>query len=84
MKKRIIAIATLMLMAVAPSMSQVFMDDEDLNSNRGIMSEEEFGVMVPSTGVEYDQWKFAPVGSGVALLAGLAGAYLIGKRRKEE
>jgi LPXTG-motif cell wall-anchored protein len=38
--------------------------------------------MVPSQDVNYDQ--FTPVGGGVLLLAGLAGAYLVGKRRKEE
>ena len=30
-----------------------------------------------------DDW-YAPLGEGIVLLAGLAGAYLIGKRRKEE
>lgn len=84
MKKKIIAIATLMMMAVVPAMSQVFMDDEELNQNRGEMTDKEFGVMVPKTNVEYDQWKYTPMGEGIVLLAGLAGAYLIGKRRKEE
>ena len=84
MKKKIIAIATLMMMAVVPAMSQVFMDDEELNQNRGEMTDKEFGVMVPKTNVEYDQWKYTPVGEGIVLLAGLAGAYLIGKRKKED
>ena len=84
MKKKIIAIATLMMMAVVPAMSQVFMDDEELNQNRGEMTDKEFGVMVPKTNVEYDQWKYTPMGEGIVLLAGLAGAYLIGNRRKEE
>lgn len=86
MKKRIIAIATLMLMAVAPAMSQVFvLEEDDWNNNkRGRISENDFGVMVPQENVEYDQWKQAPVGEGIMLLAGLAGAYLLGKRKKEQ
>ena len=83
MKKLIMTIAIATMLSV-PAMAQVFMDDEDLNQNRGEMTDKEFGVMVPRTGVTYDQWKYAPVGEGILLLAGLAGAYLIGKRRKEE
>jgi hypothetical protein len=30
-----------------------------------------------------EDW-YAPVGEGIVLLTGLAGAYLVGKRRKEE
>lgn len=86
MKKRIITIAALMLMAVVPAMSQVFiLEEEDWNSNkRGQMNENDFGVMVPQQNVEFDQWKQAPVGEGILLLAGLAGAYLLGKRKKEQ
>ena len=83
MKKLIMTIAIATMLSV-PAMAQVFMDDEDLNQNRGEMTVDEFGVMVPRTGVTYDQYKYAPVGEGILLLAGLAGAYLIGKRRKEE
>ena len=86
MKKRIIAITTLMLMAVVPAMSQVFVLEEDEwnNNKRGRLSENDFGVMVPRENVEYDQWKQAPAGEGIMLLAGLAGAYLLGKRKKEQ
>ena len=83
MKKLIITIAIATMLSV-PAMAQVFMDDEDLNQNRGEVTPNEFGVMVPRTGVTYDQYKYTPVGEGILLLAGLAGAYLIGKRRKEE
>ena len=81
MKKKIIAIAIATMMA-APAMAQIFIDDDQPNNRAN--REEEFGVMVLSQDVEYDQWKYAPVGEGLFLLAGLAGAYLIGKRRKEE
>ena len=82
MKKRIIAIATLMMMAVVPAMSQVFLDDEEMNSNRDGNRGLGPGAYIPQQNDSNDQ--YAPVGEGILLLAGLAGAYLIGKRRKEE
>ena len=83
MKKLIMTIAIATMLA-APAKAQVFMDDEEMNANRSDRGGEGFGVMVPQTGVEYDQWKYTPLGEGIVLLAGLAGAYLVGKRRKEE
>ena len=81
MKKRIITIAALMLMAVVPAMSQVFiLEDEEWNNKRS--TTDGFGVMVPEQNVTYDQ--YVPAGEGILLLAGLAGAYLLGKRRKEQ
>ena len=83
MKKLIMTIAIATMLAV-PAMAQVFLDDEATTSNRELRDGEYFGVMVPSENVDYDQWKYAPVGEGLLVLAGLAGAYLIGKRRKED
>lgn len=81
MKKRIITIAALMLMAVVPAMSQVFiLEDNEWNNKR--TSQDGFGVMVPEQDVIYDQ--YVPVGEGLFVLAGLAGAYLLGKRKKEQ
>ena len=80
MKKRIIAITTVLMLAAAPAMAQVFLDDEAVNSNRA--TTEGPGAFVPEQNVTHDQ--YTPVGEGILLLAGLAGAYLIGKRRKEE
>ena len=80
--KKLIAITAAMMMATAPAMAQVFLDDMDNSSNRGEMTQNVFGVMVLSQDVNYDQ--FTPIGSGALLLAGLAGVYLIGKRKKEE
>ena len=81
MKKRIITIAALMLMAVVPAMSQVFiLEDNEWNNKRN--SQDGFGVMVPEQNVIYDQ--YVPVGEGLFVLAGLAGAYLLGKRKKEQ
>lgn len=82
MKKLILAITTILTLASAPAMAQVFLNDDDSYDNRTRLSEGELGVMVPSENVEIDQ--YLPVGEGILLLAGLAGAYLVGKRRKEE
>lgn len=85
MKKRIITLVAVLFMAVVPAMSQVFVTDEELwESARAENSAEAIGVMVPMEDVYMDQWKFAPVGEGVFLLAGLAGAYLFSKRKKDE
>jgi hypothetical protein len=82
MKKKIIAIAIATMMAV-PAMAQVFLDDEDLNNRAG--SSEVPGAIIPEQDVTYDQFQpYVPVGEGILLLAGLAGAYLVGKRKKED
>ena len=81
MKKLIMTIAIATILA-APAMAQVFIDDEDMNGNRANGSSQ----MIINNPAVYDSgsdW-YAPVGEGIVLLAGLAGAYLIGKRRKEE
>ena len=85
MKKRIFALVAVLFMAVMPAMSQVFMTEEEMwESDRVQNNAEQIGVMVPMEDVYMDQWKFVPVGNGVLLLAGLAGAYLFGKRKKDE
>ena len=81
MKKLIMTIAIATMLAV-PAMAQVFLDDETSTNNRNMVDASEIGVMVPSQNVDYDQ--FTPVGEGLLVLAGLAGAYLIGKRKKED
>ena len=82
MKKRIIAIAAALMMATAPAMAQVFiMEEDDYNGNRtGTTS---FDVDLPGIYNSGEDW-FTPIGEGLLVLAGLAGAYLVGKRRKEE
>ena len=82
MKKLIMTIAIATMMAV-PAMAQVFLDDEDLNNRAG--SSEVPGAIIPEQDVTYDQFQpYVPVGEGILLLAGLAGAYLVGKRKKED
>lgn len=81
MKKLIMTIA-IATMFVAPAMAQVFLDDEDLNGNRANGSSQLL-INNPAVYDSGEDW-YAPVGEGIILLAGLAGAYLVGKRRKEE
>lgn len=78
MKKRIVTIILAMFMAVMPAMAQVFImeDDAALNGragDEGIV----FNVIQQDQGT--DQW--TPLGEGILLLSGLAGAYLLRKRR---
>lgn len=85
MKKRIFALVAVLFMAVMPAMAQVFMTDEELWESDRVQSDaEHIGVMVPMEDVYMDQWKYAPIGDGVLFLAGLAGAYLFSKRKREE
>ena len=84
MKKRILTIAAVLFLAVAPAMSQVFIMDDDEWNKRNNRDPEQIGVMVPMQDVDMDQWKITPIGEGVLVLAGLAGAYLLGKRRKDK
>ncbi len=83
MKKRIIILATAIMMAVAPAFGQIIITEEDANHNRAEQNNSNIGVMVLQEGVNYDQWKYAPLDGGVLLLAGLGVAYLMGKRKKK-
>lgn len=82
MKKRIITIAAALMIAAAPAMAQVFINDDDAN-NRA--DSDEAGMFVNNPGI-YDSGEdwFVPVGESLFVLAGLAGAYLIGKRKNEK
>ena len=78
MKKIIMTIAIATMLA-GTAMAQVFLDDESINNR---VPGQPGGVIVPSQDVPNDQ--YLPLGEGIFVLAGLAGAYLVGKRRKEE
>ena len=83
MKKKLIAIVAVLFMTVGTAFSQVIITDEDLNHHRDGTNSNDFGVMVPMQNVNMDQWKQAPLGSGLFLLAGLGAAYLLRKRKEE-
>lgn len=83
MKKRIIALFTVLMMAVGPAIGQIILTDEDAGLNPRTSSDGSLGVMVPMQNTHIDQWKveYVPVGNGLVVLLGLGGAYLLKKRK---
>ena len=82
-KRKYIIIAALLLLLAGTAHAQVFMtnDDDNLRVEEGDM--DVFG-RIPYHGVDYDQANdYAPVGEGILLLSTLGGAYLLGKRKKQ-
>ena len=75
-----IVAATLMMSAAANA--QVFVLEQDESNARTDEGAEIMNGFIPENGVQYDQGEYVPVGSGALLLAGLAGAYLLGKKKK--
>ena len=82
MKKKMLTLMTVLMMVAGSAFAQVIITDEDVNHNRATRDAEEFGVMVPMQKFDGDQWKVAPLGNGILLLAGLGAAYLVKKRKK--
>ena len=81
MKKRIISILTILLMVAGTASAQVFMLSEESSNQREGEDPSELP-FIPDLGVTNDQG-YVPVGSGALLLAGLAGAYLLGKKKEK-
>ena len=82
MKKRIVTIILALFMAAVPTMAQVFiMENDESMSPRDPESAITFNVIVASQDVANDQ--FVPLGEGILLLSGLAGAYLLRKRKRD-
>ena len=82
--KKVFMLMAAMLLLSMPLRSQVFLTQEDLDSERDA-EWEDIGLIIPIHEVDFDQAEpFAPVGSGIAMLAALGGAYLLGKRKKED
>lgn len=85
MKKSLVIIILAMLIgSTAPVKGQIIYTEEDHGTNLRQTTDGTFGVMVPMQGADMDQWKIAPLGNGMLLLAGLGGAYLLSKKRKKE
>ena len=83
MRKSLMLLVTMLLMTM-PMRSQVFLTQEDLDSERDGQWED-IGLIIPIHEQDFDQAEpWAPVGSGIAVLAALGGAYLLGKRKKED
>ena len=83
MRKSLMLLVTMLLMAM-PMRSQVFLTQEDLDSERDGQWQD-LGLIIPIHEQDFDQAEpWAPVGSGIAVLAALGGAYLLGKKRRGE
>ena len=86
MKKPLVIIASILLLSM-PIRSQVFMTHQDLEKDRS-QKWEDAGLVVPiherDFADEEEDYDYAPLGSGIALLAALGGAYLLGKKHREE
>lgn len=87
MKKRNIIISVLLAVLFATASfnsanAQVFiMEDDDYNYR----DPEPGGFVIHDITPEHDTtWDYTPIGDGLWLLGGLAGAYLLGKRRKKD
>ena len=80
----LVLIASMLLLSM-PLRSQVFMTHEDLEKDRS-QKWEDAGLVVPIHERDFadEEEDYAPLGSGIALLAALGGAYLLGKKCKEE
>jgi hypothetical protein len=81
MKKKIITIAVALMLTSAPSMAQIFLSDEEQIGNDRLGTSS-FDVDLPGLYNSGHDW-FTPLGSGSLLLAGLAGAYFVSKRKKQ-
>jgi len=83
-RKAIVMVAFLGILALTlcPGrvMSQIFLTQDDMENSLRAQAPEEFVIPVPYEGGDLDE--YLPLGSGVCLLAGLGGAYLLSKRRK--
>ena len=82
MRKRIMIVAAALMMSVAAN-AQIYVLEQDASNARAGESAEILGGFVPENGVEYDQGQYVSLGSGALLLVGLAGAYLLGKKKKK-
>jgi len=82
MKKRVVSIIMVLFMVVGSAKAQVFiMEDDDALNQRDPSGSIVFNVMVPTEDTNTDQ--YIPIGEGLLLLSGLAGAYLLRSRKKE-
>ena len=81
--KKVIMIAAALMMFAATAKAQVFIIDDDEFSKNRTTTDRGMLVILPQIYNSGEDW-FAPAGEGIFVLAGLAGAYLLGKRKKEQ
>ena len=81
-RNKIVVILIMLLFTVNSMPAQVFIMDEDVESNIRV-GESEFVVPVPYQGGDLDEFLYTPLDGGWFLLATLGGAYLLKKRKKD-
>ena len=90
MKKRIIIIISIILLAIRPVVGQIIYTDEYAGIHPRAEKDAPSGLEVPIQNISADQWMFqlTPTGDGLLLLLGLGGGYLLkktgDKRKKTE
>ena len=82
MNGKIVVLVTILLMMVGSSNAQVFIADDEFEGTLR-KDDPDYVLFVPYQGSDDDQ-SYTPVGSGVLLLTGLGGAYLLTKRKKRK
>ena len=80
MKKKIILSLAIIMLLVGNAKAQVFLIGEESSPRSGTLDPS--GMIVPELGSTNDQG-YTPLGSGALLLAGLAGAYMLAKKKKK-
>lgn len=82
MNKNIVVLLTALLLSVGSLKAQVFIADDEFE---GMLrqGESEFVLFVPVEGHDADQF-YTPIAGGWLLLSGIAGAYLLAKRKKQK
>ena len=89
MKKSIkkgIAIATVLVtMIVAPLTAQVFLQKQkgDISPRSTKNGQNNEWIIIPTQGLDIDQYAATPVGSGVVVLTLLGGGYALLKKRRK-
>ena len=89
MKKSIkkgIAIATVLVtMSVAPLTAQVFLQKQkgDISPRSTKNGQNNEWIIIPTQGLDIDQYAATPVGSGVVVLTLLGGGYALLKKRRK-
>ena len=80
MNKNIMVLLTAFLLSVGSLKAQIFIADDEFEGALR-QGESEFVLFVPVQAQDADQ-SYSPVGSGLLMLFGMAGTYLLTKRKK--
>ena len=85
--KSILFVLLMNIAFVAPAFAQggifIMEDEEEIGHMRTGMTSSDFNF--PDVTPDHDTtWDYTPLGSGIWLLGALGGAYLLGKRRKDD